>query len=136
MAVRTALSIAGMTAAFAFDSPAAVLACLGAAFSLGNVVGALWLWRQLRSRVGRTRAATVRVVARDLVASALMAAAALLVGVTVAAAFAGEVGEILGLLAAVVAGGVVLLLAQRALRAPELAVLAGGFRQLRLGGIA
>jgi hypothetical protein len=37
--------------------------------------------------------------------------------------------------AAAVAGGVVLLVAQRALRAPELAILAGGFRQLRLGGI-
>jgi hypothetical protein len=76
----------------------------------------------------------VRVLARDLVASALMAAVALLVGVAVAAAFPGEAGEILGLLAAAVAGGVVLLLAQRALRAPELGLLAGGFRQLRLGG--
>jgi putative peptidoglycan lipid II flippase len=135
MAVRTALSIAGITAAFALDSSVAVLACLGAAFSLANIVGALRLWRQLRLRVGQTRAATIRVVARDLVASAFMAAAALLVGVTVAAAFAGEAGEILGLLAAGVAGGVVLLVAQRALRAPELAILAGGFRQLRLGGI-
>jgi putative peptidoglycan lipid II flippase len=136
MAVRTALSIAGMTAAFAFDSPVAVLACVGAAFSLGNIVGALLLWRELRSRVGRTRAATVRVVARDLVASAIMGAAALLVGVSVAAAFAGEAGEILALFAAAVVGGVVLLLTQRALRAPELGLLAGGVRQLRLGGSA
>ena len=96
MAVRTALSFGGvMTAAFALDSPAAVLACLGAAFSLGNIVGALRLWRQLRSRVGRTRPATVRIVARDLVASALMAAVALLVGVAIATAFGGEAGEIL-----------------------------------------
>jgi putative peptidoglycan lipid II flippase len=134
MAVRTALSIAGVAAAFAFSAPAAVLACLGAAFSLGNLVGAWRLRRQLWSRVGRTGAATVRVLARDLVASALMGAVALLVGVAVAAAFPGEAGEILGLLAAAVAGGVVLLLAQRALRAPELRLLAGGFRQLRLGG--
>jgi putative peptidoglycan lipid II flippase len=136
MAVRTALSIAGMTAAFAFDSPAAVLACVGAAFSLGNVVGALLLWRQLSSRVGRTRAATVRVVARDLVASAIMAVVALFVGVSVAAVFPGEVGEVLALLTAAVVGGGVLLLAQRALRAPELGLLAGGVRQLRLGGSA
>jgi putative peptidoglycan lipid II flippase len=136
MAVRTALSFACMTAAFALDSSTAVLACLGAAFSLGNIIGALWLWRQLRSRVGRTRPATVRIVARDLVASALMAAVALLVGVAIATAFGGEVGEILALLAAAFAGGVVLLLVQRALRAPELGLLAGGFRQLRLGGSA
>lgn len=134
MAARTVLSVAGVAAAFAFSAPGAVLACLGAAFTLGNLVGAWRLGRQLGSRVGRTRAATVRVLARHLVASALMAAVALLVGVAVAAAFPGEAGEILGLLAAAVAGGVVLLLAQRALRAPELGLLAGGFRQLRLGG--
>jgi peptidoglycan biosynthesis protein MviN/MurJ (putative lipid II flippase) len=134
MAVRTALSFACMAAAFALDSPASVLACLGAAFSLGNIIGAYWLWRQLRSRVGRTRPATVRIVARDLVASALMAAVALVVGVAIATAFGGETGEILALLVAALAGGIVLLLAQRALRAPELGLLAGGFRQLRLGG--
>ena len=78
----------------------------------------------------------MRIVARDLVASALMAAVALLVGVAIATAFGGEAGEILALLAAAFAGGVVLLLAQRALRAPELGLLAGGFRQLRLGGSA
>jgi hypothetical protein len=65
-----------------------------------------------------------------------MGAAALLVGVSVAAAFAGEAGEILALFAAAVVGGVVLLLTQRALRAPELGLLAGGVRQLRLGGSA
>jgi putative peptidoglycan lipid II flippase len=136
MVVRTTVSIAGMAAAFAFDAPAAVLACLGAAFSLGNLAGAWWLWRHLGSCVGRTRATTVRVLVRDLVASAVMAAAALVVGVAVATALPGEAGEILGLLAAAVAGGVVLLLAQRALRAPELELVAGGFRQLRLGGSA
>lgn len=134
MVVRTALSIAGVVAAFAFGAPAAVLACLGAAFSLGNLVGAWRLRQQLASRVGRTHAATGRVLARDLVASALMAAVALLVGVATAAAFPGEAGEILGLLTAAVAGGVALLLAQRALRAPELGLLAGGFRELRPGG--
>jgi putative peptidoglycan lipid II flippase len=136
MAVRTALSIAGMTAAFAFDSPAAVLACVGAAFSLGNIVGALLLWRQLSTRVGRIRAAVVRVLARDLAASTAMAGVALVVGVSIAEAFAGEAGEILGLLGAAVVGGVVLLLAQRALRAPELGLLLGGVRQFRLGGNA
>jgi putative peptidoglycan lipid II flippase len=136
MAVRTALSFACMTAAFALDSPAALLACLGAAFSLGNIIGALRLWRQLRSRVGRARPATVRIVARDLVASALMASVALLVGVAIATAFGGEAGEILALLAAAFAGGVVLLLAQRALQAPELGLLAAGFRQVGLGGSA
>jgi tetrahydromethanopterin S-methyltransferase subunit C len=63
-----------------------------------------------------------------------MGAVALVVGVAVAAAIPGEAGEVLGVLAAAVAGGVVFLLAQRALRAPELEFLAGGFRQLRLGG--
>jgi putative peptidoglycan lipid II flippase len=134
MAVRTALSIGGMTAAFAFDSPAAVLACVGAAFSVGNIVGALLLWAQLSTRVGRTRAGTVRVLARDLAASAVMAAVALFVGVSVADAYPGEAGEIFALLAAAVAGGAALLLAQRALGAPELGLLLGGFRQLRLGG--
>jgi putative peptidoglycan lipid II flippase len=136
MAVRTALSFACMTAAFALDSPAALLTCLGAAFSLGNIIGALRLWRQLRSRVGRVRPATVRIVARDLAASALMASVALLVGVAIATAFGGEAGEILALLAAAFAGGVVLLLAQRALQAPELGLLAAGFRQVGLGGSA
>ncbi|MGH3018626.1 MAG: murein biosynthesis integral membrane protein MurJ [Gaiellaceae bacterium] len=134
MAVRTVLSIAGVVAAFAFDAPAAVLACLGASFSLGNLVGAWRLRRQLGSRVGRTRASTARVLARDLLASALMGVVALVIGVAVAATFPSEAGEILGLLAAAVAGVIVFLLAQRALRAPELELLAGGFRQLRFGG--
>jgi putative peptidoglycan lipid II flippase len=134
MAVRTLLSVLGMTVAFGLESPTAVLACVGAAFSLGNIVGAMLLWRQLSSRVGRTRAATVRVIARDLLASALMAATALLVGVSVAATVPGQPGEIAALLAAALVGGVVLLLAQRALGAPELSLLAGGVRQLRLGG--
>jgi putative peptidoglycan lipid II flippase len=136
MAVRTAVSFACMTAAFALDSPAALLACLGVAFSLGNIIGALRLWRQLRSRVGRARPATVRIVARDLVASALMALVALLVGVAIATAFGGAAGEIVALLAAAFVGGIVLLLAQRALQAPELGLLAAGFRQVGLGGSA
>jgi putative peptidoglycan lipid II flippase len=136
MVTRTLLSLAGIAAAFSLDAPAATIACLGAALSAGSIVSAWQLHRAVGSRVGRAPPPSWRGVLRDLVASTAAAGAAYVVASTVATTASTDGGEI-GLLAAGVLVGLgVFLGAQRVLRAPELDLLAGGFRQVRLGGNA
>jgi len=136
MVTRTLLSLAGMAAAFSLDAPTATLACLGAALSAGNIISAWQLHRAVGSRVGRALPPAWRGVLRDLAASTVAAGTAYVVASTVGTTAPADGGEIGRLLASAVIGLAVFVAAQHALRAPELGWLAGGLRQLRLGGSA
>jgi len=88
------------------------------------------------SRVGRALPPAWRGVLRDLAASTVAAGTAYVVASTVGTTAPADGGEIGRLLASAVIGLAVFVAAQHALRAPELGWLAGGLRQLRLGGSA
>jgi putative peptidoglycan lipid II flippase len=136
MVTRTLLSLAGMSVAFSLDAPTAALAGLGAALSAGNIVSAWQLHRAVGSRVGRAPRPAWRGVLRDLAASSVAAGTAYVVASIAAGTTPADGGEIGCLVAGSLAGLAVFVAAQHALRAPELDWLAGGFRQLRLGGSA
>jgi putative peptidoglycan lipid II flippase len=136
MVTRALLSLAGMAAAFSLDAPTATIACLGAALSAGSIVSAWQLHRAVASRVGRAPPPSWRGVLRDLVASTAAAGAAYVVASTVATTAPADGGEIGRLAAGVLVGLGIFLAAQRVLGAPELGLLAGGLRQVHLGGSA
>jgi putative peptidoglycan lipid II flippase len=136
MVTRTLLSLGGMAAAFSLDAPTATLAGLGAALSAGNIVSAWQLHRAVGRRVGRASLPAWRGILRDLAASSVAAGTAYVVASVAARTAPADGGEIGRLLAGALIGLAVFVAAQHALRAPELGWLAGGFRQLRLGGSA
>jgi len=133
MCLRTGISVAGMVAALALNSPTEVLVALGLAVSLGNLVSARRLHVHLTRRLGDVPGLT-RAIARDLAASLVMAAAAYLTAAGVTAAAPGDAGQVLALLAALPVAAVVFVIGQRALNCPELVLLRGSLRQM--GGSA
>jgi murein biosynthesis integral membrane protein MurJ len=133
MVTRTVLSVGGMAVALALSTPTLVLACLGAALTLGNFGSAWQLRRSLQASLGLRGVPAAPGVLRDLAASVPMGVAAYLAAAAVLTA-SGEAAEIAAVLVAALVGFVVFIAAQRLFRAPELVLVSGGWRQLRLGG--
>ena len=133
MILRTTVSVAGMGIALVLGGPLAVLAALGLAMSAGNLLSAWRLHRQISGRLGETTPGLAAAIVRDIAASVAMAAAAWVVAIALASAIPGEVGQLIAVLGAVPVGGVVFIISQRALHYPELVLLRGTLRQIRLG---
>jgi putative peptidoglycan lipid II flippase len=109
----------------------ALLAALGLAFSVGNLLGAWHLARQLQRtlRPGRERLAPS--LARTAVSAALMAGPAWMAAAAARHVVDGWLGSLVGVLAATVLGGAVFLGSQALMHTPELAGVAGGLGYLR-----
>lgn len=121
MAVRTGVSLAVMMGAFATDNPVTVVAVLGAAVSVGNVLGCgpllAALRRQLPSGKGRAWAPAWRAAA----ASAVMVVPALACARLLSSVASISGGRQVVLAAAAAVGGAAYLLVSCGLRSPELA---------------
>ncbi len=133
MALRTAVSIGGMTAAaLLIDSGPALLLSIGLSISAADLLGAAVLG--LLVARGRPRSAATVVggfgapLARALVAAAVMAVAALAAAGGVNG-LTGDDAPLLAIAAAVVVGLVVYVLVHRLERSPELRLLVSAARR-------
>jgi putative peptidoglycan lipid II flippase len=133
MAVRTGVVFAGMLVASLVVGDTAVLVTLGLFVSAADLAGAYHLAGRVRSGLPRAGERFTPALLRSLLGSLLMAGPALLVATRLPDAVGVRWGEQLGMLAAVVTGLVVFVGVQWLWRSPELGMLVGGFRQVRLG---
>ncbi len=123
--IRAAVAVAGMTLAFLVPGGPAALLTIGLTISVAELVGGSWLAGRLHRELPRGGAPLVRPLLRTAGAALLMAGPAYLLADRL------PLGGQLTIVVTAAAGAVVFLLVQAWWRAPELAVLAAGVRQLR-----
>ncbi len=128
--VRLSVTLGGLLVALFLQGPA-VLVAVGAALSLGDLVGAWYLWRLIRKSLPAHGLRLRAPVARALIASLLMAGPAYAVAVTMPPFIDGTSRDILGVAAAVVTGAALYFAVQRAWKSPELSALLGGVSRFR-----
>jgi putative peptidoglycan lipid II flippase len=131
MAVRVAITMLLIVPAYAAHG-ARVLVLIGVALSAGSFVGAVYVWRQVNSRLPATEDSLLRSLGRTAVASAIMVVPALLTWVGLAGLAGSRPGELIRLILAVVVGGATFLALQARLNAPEIALLRAGLAHFAL----
>ena len=119
----TSLSLLVMASAFVVPRGPLVLATLGFAFSLGNLVGAGILGRRVMAHLPHGGPSWWPAMLRALSASACMLVPALLVTTFLPRALPNRPGGLLVMLLAAAAGSLTYLLVQALFRSPELASL-------------
>jgi putative peptidoglycan lipid II flippase len=136
MGVQAAVCIALLTMCLLVRG-STVLVVLGLSFSVSVVASATHLMLKLRKKIGRSSERLLPSAAKTLLASAIMAGPAWVIASSVSAHVSGTLGADLGLVLAIVAGGLVYLAVQAVLKAPELGWLLGGMSHIRnkLGGL-
>lgn len=133
MAVRTAVVFAGMAVASLVTHDTVVLVALGLFVSAGDLAGAYYLARRLRSGLPRTGERLTPALLRSLLGSLVMVGPAFLVATRLPGLIDGRWSEQVGMLVAVATGLAVFVGAQRLWRSPELSMLVSGFRRVRPG---
>jgi putative peptidoglycan lipid II flippase len=129
--VRAAVAVAGMGLAFVMPTGGWALFTIGLSISAAELVGGAWLAVRLRHALPRSGASLVRPLVRTGAAAALMAVPAYLLAQRLPALLPARGGAPLAILVTAVTGAVVFVLVQAWWRAPELALLAAGLRQLK-----
>ena len=127
--IRAAVTVAGMAVAFGLPSGPAALVTIGLTISVAELAGGWWLAARLRRELPRRGDRLSRALLRTAAASVLMAGPAYLLADRLPVLL--PVGGHLTIVVTAAAGAAVFLLVQAWWRAPELALLAAGVRQLR-----
>lgn len=120
MAVRTALTGAGLVAASLIAGGTGLMIGMGVAVSAATFIGAAQLVVSLARQLPRHGARLSRPVARDVIASALMVGPAYAVAIAIPKVVPGRGGELLALLAATIVGAAIYLAVQRVWHSAEL----------------
>jgi putative peptidoglycan lipid II flippase len=131
MLLRTGMVAVGLLVASLLTDGVAVLVALGLFTSAADLAAACYLGSRLRGGLPGTGARSTPSLLRSLAASLLMAGPAFLVATHLPGHLGQRWGAQVGMLAAVLTGGVIYLAVQRLWWSPELRALAGGFRRLR-----
>ncbi len=130
--LRTGVVLVGMAVAFTQRGPA-VLAVLGVALSVSNLVAAAHLGNLLSRALPRDEHGLAPAVGRAVAAALLMAVPTTVMARVLSRAVPGRPGDLAGLFLASAVGALVYLGMQRASRSPEMEWLAGAYGRLRPG---
>jgi putative peptidoglycan lipid II flippase len=131
MLLRTGVVAVGLLVASLLTHGVTVLVALGLFTSAADLAAACYLGSRLRGGLPGTEARSTPSLLRSLAASLLMAGPAFLVATHLPGHLDQRWGEQVGMVAAVLTGGLIYLAVQRLWWSPELSTLAGGFRRLR-----
>lgn len=131
MVVRTAISAVLIVVALTLFDDLAMLAALGIAVSVGNVVSGWHLIHAVRRRLPRTSEHLLPSVLRSLAVSLVVAAPAFALARFLGDRISGPIADIAIIVAVGLGGMWAFVVVQRALKAPELSLIAAGLAQLR-----
>jgi peptidoglycan biosynthesis protein MviN/MurJ (putative lipid II flippase) len=127
----TCLTLASMSL---FMHGPAVLAVLGAAFSVSISVAAVHLSAHLRRQLGSGHGRLASSILRTVAGAAAMIGPAWLTATVVRRLMGAPMGQRIGILAAAAVGGLLFVVVQAMLRTPELAWLSSGLSHVRRRG--